>query len=194
MIWSLAPVQGLWIFHDVLRFWSQSVQVHLAHPLKRFSSLSICQFKHEILFNEIYHLYCNCMIIRRGYVFTGLRSRERQFIFIRWHLFFKTISKCIKKTMNRTVDVKRKERVTKSKKSIPELFLLINGFHFEILILSSYAAVISENWLIDAFYELSWQGKIWIWLISFLCSKSWTIALLVLLSLFVPESNLTDGG
>ena len=38
--------------------------------------------------------------------------------------------------MNRTVDVKRKERVTKSKKSIPELFLLINGFHFEILILT----------------------------------------------------------
>ena len=113
MIWSLAPVQGLWIFHDMLRFWSQSVQVHLAHPLKRFSSLSICQFYHEILFNEIYHLYCNCMIIRRGYVFTGLRSRERQFIFIRWHLFFKTISKCIKKTMNRTVDVKQKEKITK---------------------------------------------------------------------------------
>ena len=43
--------------------------------------------------------------------------------------------------MNRTVDVKQKEKITKklflkSKKSIPELFLLINGFHFEILILT----------------------------------------------------------
>ena len=204
MIWSLAPVQALWIFHDVLRFWSQSVQVHLAHPLKGVSALSICQFKHEILFNEIYHLYCNCMIIRRGYVFTGLRSRERQFIFIRWHLFFKTISKCIKKTMNRTVDVKQKEKVTKtfwkSKKSIPELFLLIHGSYFEIflliygsyleiLILRSYGAVIvenNENWLIAAFYEISWQGQIWMWLLSFDCSKSWAIALLR--TLFVPES------
>ena len=58
--------------------------------------------------------------------------------------------------MNRRVDVKRKERVTKSKKSIPELFLLIHGSYFEIflliygsylkiLILRSYGAVIVEN-------------------------------------------------
>ena len=187
MIQSLAPVQGLWIFHDVLRFWSQSVQVHLVHPLKRFSSLSICQFKHEILFNEIYHLYCNCMIIRRGYVFTGLRSRERQFIFIRWHLFFKTISK--KQWTGQWMSSKKKKSqkklFLKSKKSIPELFLLIHGSYFEIflliygsyleiLILRSYGAVIvenNENWLIAAFYEISWQGRIWMWLISFLVQK-----------------------
>ena len=66
-----------------------------------------------------------------------------------------------KKTMNRTVDVKQKEKITKklflkSKKSIPELFLLIHGSYFEIflliygsyleiLILRSYGAVIVEN-------------------------------------------------
>ena len=33
----------------------------------------------------------------------------------------------------------------KRKISIPEFFLLNNGFHFEILILSSYSAVILEN-------------------------------------------------
>ena len=57
--------------------------------------------------------------------------------------------------MNRTVDVKRKT-FQKSKKSIPELFLLIHGSYFEIflliygsyleiLILRSYGAVIVEN-------------------------------------------------
>ena len=94
----------------------------------------------------------------------------------------------------------QKKLFLKSKKSIPELFLLIHGSYFEIflliygsyleiLILRSYGAVIvenNENWLIAAFYEISWQGQIWMWLLSFDCSKSWAIALLA--TLFVPES------
>ena len=202
MIWSLAPVQGLWIFHDVLRFWSQSVQVHLVHPLKGVSALSICQFKHEILFNEIYHLYCNCMIIRRGYVFTGLRSRERQFIFIRWHLFFKTISK--KQWTGQWMSSKKKKSQKKTFFKKQKINSWIVSTYSWILFwdFSTYLWILSWDFDTEKLWSCD-SRKQWklinsrvlrdimtrtdLNVIDILsCSKSWAIALLA--TLFVPES------
>ena len=153
MIWSLAPVQGLWIFHDVLRFWSQSAQVHLVQTLKRFPPPSICQFEHEILVNKIHHLYCKGMIIHRGSLFLGS-------VRLRWHLFLRKFSKCKKKLWTGQWMSSEKKESQKASAAV--------------------RAKNNENWLIGAFYKISWQGKICIWLISFLCSKSWAITLLAL--------------